>query len=350
MNAVTIYDVAKKAGVSIKSVSRVMNSESVRPETRAQVLAAAESLNYHPRLSARSLGGSRSFLIIVFVDARLTIDHWNSDQMSGYLPQIQLGATLVCREAGYHMLVELINHDSPTLRQDVGSVLATLRPDGVILTPPSSDSEAVLHALYDAGTAFVRLESDQDYRGGMCMRPDDQGAAQRMTEHLIELGHRRIGFITGDMRHGTSGARLAGYQTAMAAAGLQIGARWIEMGDFTLKSGREAGRSLLARNPDLSAIFASSDEMAHGCIEGLVDLGYSVPDDLSVAGFDDSPSARYSRPTLTTIRQPLADIAGQAAKSLILGEVAADGTRTTSARFFPDFQLVVRQSTAAPAR
>ena len=216
MASVTIYDVAARADVSIKTVSRVMNNEpNVRPAMRERVLEAAGALGYAPNLSARSLAGSRSFLIAVFVDASLTLDHWRSERGSDYLQRIQLGATVETRGAGYHLLVELIDHDGPRVRQEVGALLGALKPDGVILTPPSCDNDVVLELLDKAGIPYVRLGPEKPEGLGPRVHMDDVAAAREMTEHLADLGHTRIGFITGDQRYGASQARREGYVAAM---------------------------------------------------------------------------------------------------------------------------------------
>jgi LacI family transcriptional regulator len=198
----TIYDVAAHAGVSIKTVSRVMNGEAaVRPETRERVKAAAAALNYHPNRSARSLAGSKSFLIAAFVDAKLTLEHWRNERGTAYLARIQLGATMPCREAGYHFLVELVDHENDQIHNEVSNLLAGLKPDGVILTPPSADNVTVLELLRQSGTPYVRLGPERAGGGGLSLRMDDHAAARGMTEYLIKLGHRRIGFIEGEPRY-----------------------------------------------------------------------------------------------------------------------------------------------------
>ena len=348
MASVTIYDVAAQAGVSIKTVSRVMNAEpNVRSATREQVVAAAEALGYHPNLSARSLAGSRSFVIAAFVDAALTIDQWRSDRGANYLTRIQLGATTQCREAGYHFIVELIDQDTPRVRQEVRSLLAALQPDGVILTPPSSDDEIVLEILRDSATPYVRLGPERDGGGGLRMKMDDRAAARGMTEHLIGLGHQRVAFIVGDPRYGASHARLEGFRQAMAARGLPAPEAMIRQGDFTFQSGVEAAKALIASAEPATAIFASNDDMALGCLSALGEAGLATPGDISVAGFDDSSGARFSRPQLTTLRQPLAEMAAFATRMLIQGEVTPDCDKD-AALDLPPFELVKRRSTAAP--
>lgn len=349
MASVTIYDVAAQAGVSIKTVSRVMNAEpNVRAATREKVTAAAEALGYHPNLSARSLAGSKSFVIAAFVDASLTMDHWRSERGADYLSRIQLGATGPCRELGYHFLLELIDHDTPRVRQEVGNLLAALKPDGVLLTPPSSDDQTVLDLLKKSHTPFVRLGPERDVGGGLRLKMDDRAAAAKMTEHLIGLGHRRIGFVLGDARYGSSRARQQGYVDAMAAHGLEVQADWIQAGDFTFQSGVEAARRLLSLAARPTAIFASNDDMALGCLSAIADAGLSTPEHISVAGFDDSSSARFSRPQLTTMRQPLVEMADYATRALIQGEVAADCDQDAVGHL-PPSELILRKSTAPPA-
>lgn len=350
MAAVTIYDVAARAEVSIKTVSRVMNNEpNVRPAMRERVLEAAGALGYAPNLSARSLAGSRSFVIAVFADASLTLDHWRSERGSDYLSRIQLGATLECREAGYHLLVELIDHDGPRVRQEVGALLAALKPDGVILTPPSCDDEIVLEMLDKAGTPYVRLAPEKAEARGPRIHSDDVAAGREVTEHLIGLGHRRIGFITGDSRYGASQARREGYVAAMAAHGLAVEDGWIREGDFTFESGHAAAKALLALPDRPTAIFASSDEMALGAVAAAGEADIAVPGGVSVAGFDDSPVSRLSRPQLTTVRQPLVEMSSLATRMLIGG-----ASRNAPAEPPPPrdellpFALIHRASTAPP--
>lgn len=349
MASVTIYDVAAQAGVSIKTVSRVMNDEpNVRPATRARVAAAAEALAYHPNLSARSLAGSRSFVIAAFVDAALTMDHWRSERGADYLSRIQLGATTACREAGYHFLVELIDDAPVQVRHEVGSLLAALQPDGVLLTPPSADDEVVLALLVASGTPFVRLGPERAAGGGLRLRVDDHAAAFRMTEHLIGLGHRRIGMILGEPRYAASGARWDGFLRAMAAHGLAVPDPWVRKGDFTFDSGVRAMEALLAGAERPTAVFASNDDMALGALAAIGEAGLSTPEDISVAGFDDSSGGRFSRPQLTTMRQPLVEMATYAVRALIAGEASASCDRDVEPGRLPPSELVVRRSTAPP--
>ena len=349
MASVTIYDVAARAGVSIKTVSRVMNNEpNVRPAMRDRVLEAAEALDYSPNLSARSLAGSRSFVIAVFVDAALTIDHWKSERGADYLSRIQLGATLQCRDAGYHLLIELIDHDAPRVRQEVAALLAALKPDGVILTPPSSDNQTVLELLDKAGTPYVRLGPERPDGDGPRVHMDDVAAAREMTQHLAQLGHRRIGFIVGEQRYGASQARRQGYMAAMKELNLPVSDTWMRQGDFTFQSGLEQAKALLALPERPTAIFASNDDMALGCLAAAAEAGLMVPGEISVAGFDDSPSARFSRPQLTTVRQPVVEMASLATRLLISGQIKGSSSKDPPLDELLPFELIHRASTAPP--
>jgi LacI family transcriptional regulator len=345
MIPVTIYDVARQAGVSIKTVSRVMNDEpKVGPVLRAKIKAIAEELGYSPNRSARSLAGSKSFVLSAFVDADLTLDHWGDERATDYLTRVQYGATLSCRKAGYHLVLQLIDHDPSMVRQQIQAVLGALKPDGVILTPPSSDNELVLAILRQSGTPFVRLGPERDLGGGLRIELDDSGAAAHMTHRLISLGHRRIGFVAGDPLFSSSRARLAGYRMAMAAAGLAMDPEWEQPGAYTYRSGHLAAKALLALSPRPTAIFASSDDMALGCLAAADEAGLTVPEELSIVGFDDSTVARFSRPRLTTMRQPLVAMARTAADALIRGAVTPTCDRTLALDLVDDFEFIERES------
>lgn len=344
----TIYDVAAKAGVSIKSVSRVLNNEpNVSSVLRAKVEEAASSLGYRRSLSARSLAGASSSLIAVLVDADLTIEHWKSGRGSDYLGRLEFGALMQARQVDYHLMVELVDHNSPDLERDLMALLNSIRPEGVILTPPNSDNAMVMDVLDATGTPYARLGPEAAFDRGYCIEMDERRAAYEMTRHLIDLGHSRIGFVTGPIAYGASRRRLAGYQDAMAEAGLEIKAQWVVEGDFTFKSGTVAIDRLHQVAPEITAVFASNDDTALGVLQGAARLGLSVPADLSIAGFDDSPGAGFSTPDLTTIRQPVAEMAAAAAQRLIppLRRLLKEDL---SERVIVAHDLIARQSTSRP--
>ena len=293
----TIVDVAKRAGVSIKTVSRVMNQEpTVHPETRALVLSVVAELNYRPQLSARSLAGARSFLIGLLY----------YEPSAAFVAGVQRGATLRCREAGRHLVVESLSSESADLVGQLEAMIAALRPDGMILTPPLCDHPDVLAALREHGTPTVLISPTTDHglaRVGM----DDALAAEELTRLLLGLGHRRIAFVQGNQS--ASERRRAGFERALRAEGLAPDPALVLPGTFDFESGVAAAHHLLALPQPPSAVFAANDDMALGVFAAAQRQGLSVPRDLSVVGFDDSRAATLVWPPLTTVRQPLAEMA-----------------------------------------
>jgi LacI family transcriptional regulator len=338
----TITDVAEQAGVSIKTVSRVMNQEAgVHPQTREQVLKVVAALKYRPKLSARSLAGARSFLIGLLY----------YDPSAAFVGGVQQGATLRCREAGYHLVVESLHNDAPDLQQQVDRMVSALRPDGMILTPPLCDNAQVLKALRESHTPCVLISPARDVKGMASVRMDDAGAAQEITNLLISLGHQRIAFIKGATDQAASAQRHQGYLRAMKTHRLAVDPELVHQGDFTFASGVEAAHHLLSRRTRPSAVFASNDDMALGVLASAQRLGLSVPGDLSIAGFDDSNAAGLVWPPLTTVHQPMDEMARVAVEMLLIanrGDAPASAAEQGTHRVLKH-ELVVRGSTSAPA-
>jgi LacI family transcriptional regulator len=336
--AITITDVAEEARVSIKTVSRVLNGEpNVREETRERVLAAARALDYRPNLSARSLAGTRSFLI----------GHFFDNPSSAYVADIQEGALSACRAHGYHLVVESLSSPLAEVEQRLNHIVSTLRLDGAILTPPVCDNAVVLKTLEAGGTPYVRVAPAHDLDRAPWVGMDDELAAFQMTEHLLDLGHRDIAFIKGPPAHAASRLRYRGFERALKQRRLNLRAARVGRGDFSFGSGFACAAQILTGEDRPSAIFASNDEMALGAIAAAHSRGLAVPDALSVAGFDDTPAAERTWPQLTTIHQPILEMAAAAAEMLIAG---AREPATGRASRVLDFRLVGRASTGpAPA-
>ena len=350
MSGATIYDVAAASGASIKSVSRVLNGEAnVSTALRERVLAAVESLGYRRNMSARGLAGATSSIIAALVDAQLTIEHWRSGRGNDYLSRLEMGVLMEVRRADHHLMVELIDHASPNLRRDLSALLASVRPRGVVLTPPNSDHPIVLETLEEAGVAYARIGPERNLSQGVCVAMDERQAAFDMTKHLIELGHRRIGFVTGPIAYAASQRRLEGFRNAMADHGLPIMEGSVAQGDFTFQSGLAAIAGFLDRNLPLTAVFASNDDTALGVLQGAAARGLRTPQDLSIAGFDDTPGAMFATPSLTTIRQPVTEMAALAARGLIPGYQDKDAPASVSPGgcLLAPYALVVRNSTGA---
>ena len=337
----TITDVAERAGVSIKTVSRVMNQEAgVHAQTREQVLKVVAELKYRPKQSARSLAGARSFLIGLLY----------YDPSAAFVGGVQQGATLRCREAGYHLVVESLHDDAPDLAQQVDRMVSALRPDGMILTPPLCDNPQVLKALRESHTPCVLISPARDVKGMASVRMDDAGAAEEITNLLISLGHERIAFIKGATDQAASALRYQGYTRAMKTHRLTIDKELVHQGDFRFASGVDAAHHLLSRRTRPSAVFASNDDMALGVLAAAHRLGLNVPGDLSIAGFDDSTASGLVWPPLTTVRQPMDEMARVAVEMLIAANRADAPTDAEQPphRVLPH-ELVVRGSTSSPA-
>src|SRR4051812_7170299 len=298
LQAVTIKHVAADAGVSLQTVSRVINDgANVSPDMKTRVQASIDKLGYVPSIAAQRMSGSRSYLILALNDRDRTIADWSSRQGVDWVDQMLLGGMLKCAELGYRMMVELVDTHSDHVERELRATIAALQPDGVILTPPHSDNVLITRLLNDQHIPFVRIGSIEP-GPGIRMTMDDEHAARLATEHLVELGHRQIGFISGSDEYSLSQWRIDGWKAAMAAAGLETRELLAE-GDFSFASGERAARHLLGLADPVTAIIASNDQMALATLDVARDAGLSVPADLSVISFDDTPIVRFTVPTLT---------------------------------------------------
>lgn len=328
----TINDVSALAGVSTKTVSRVLNNERyVSKETRRRVEQAVAELNFRPSLAARTLAGRRSFQIALIYD----------NHSPHYIHQIQTGVWARCIEEGVRLLAQPSDAASPLLAQEIGGLIDQTQVDGVILSSPVTDSIAAIEELERRGVPYVRISPGTEHERSSSVSMDDVQAADDMTSHLISLGHRRIGFIIGHTNHAASDLRLFGYRRALDRAGLAFEPKYVRPGQFDFASGEAAADILLDLPQPPTAIFASNDDMAAGVLTVAHRRGMSLPSDLSVAGFDDTALASQLWPPLTTVRQPTRELA-YAAASLLFG---ADEDAVH--RRLPH-ELVLRISTAPP--
>ncbi|MBT2186096.1 LacI family DNA-binding transcriptional regulator [Sphingobium nicotianae] len=308
MRKANIADVALRAGVSTKSVSRVLNDEpNVRPQMRAKIEEAIEALGYKPDLAARSLSSGRSFIIGLLFD----------NPSPNYTMKVLQGTLDACHQAGYQLVIENVDTASPTIGQAMEAMLQHRRMDGMVVTPPATDSPAVLDALERANLPYVRIAPNKFPGRSMTVSADDQAAVSDVVRHLWNLGHRRFGFVGGPASHGASMWRHDGFFAALAERGVEPGEIQEAEGDFTFTSGIGAGRQLLRAEPRLTAIFAANDDMAAGIFTAAAQLGIKIPDMLSVVGFDDSWIAKSVWPELTTMHQPIAEMAHIAVRTLI---------------------------------
>lgn len=340
--------VAEDAAVSLQTVSRVLhNDANVRPAMRDRVKASIEKLGYVPSIAAQRMSGSRSYLLLALNDRDRTISDWTERQGTDWVDQMLLGGMLKCAEHGYRMLIELVDTHSRHVERELTAAIAALQPDGIILTPPHSDNDAILSVLRKQNIPFARIGSRGE-GGGFKLEMNDEGAAAAATGYLIGAGHRSIGFIAGPQDYALSNWRIAGWQDAMAEAGFET-AGLLARGDFGFESGVAAARQLLAREDRPTAIIASSDQMSLATLEVARELGLGIPRDLSVISFDNTPIVKFASPPLTAVDQPIAALTARAAELLIKVQRNPDLAESDQGTVIPA-SLVVRESTDAPGR
>jgi LacI family transcriptional regulator len=334
--SVTIHDVARLAGVSSMTVSRVINKTvNVREPLREKVVAAIEALNYSINVAARStragVGGIRIGILY-------------SHPSASYLNEIMLGGLEHASRLGAQLILEKCA-GLQSQRNAVGRLVAA-GVDGVILPPPLCDSAPTVQMLKRAGIPVLALATARPLPEVSAVRIDDYQGALALTRHLIHLGHSRIGFIKGDPTHTPTDVRYRGFLAGLAEAGLPLVDDLVLQGQFTYKSGLEVGRELLDREDRPTAIFASNDDMAAAVIAVAHGLGISIPDELSVCGFDDTPVATTVWPQLTTVHQPIVAM-GKSAVGLIFEKIRQEkqGETARPTHQLMKFMLMHRGST-----
>ena len=338
---VTIKEVAEKAGVSQMTVSRVLNQkEIVKSATREKVEAAMAALNYRPNIMARGLAGGKSVLIGFLYH----------NPSYGYLNEFLIGALDECRELGHHLVVEAIDvHTMKSAQERYAERVRSIGVDGIIVNPPLSENRALVDALHNIGLPFVRIAHGDLSCVDLSVVINDTEAAKSMTNYLIKKGHRRIAFILGARDHTSTAMRLAGFKAAMTKHKLSFGKAYLESGNYTFQSGVEAADRLLSLPEAPTAIFASNDEMAAGVIAAAHRRGLKLPDELSIVGFDDTAIAQSVWPSLTTVRQPIADMARKSVA--LLAENISYGEVELAERLqILDISIVERQSVAPPPK
>ena len=344
----TIKDVAREAGVSFKTVSRVINgSSSVNREMRAAVEAAMAKLAFRPHRGARSLRSNRSYTLALLC-SRLPRLHQDDDAptyFSDFLLELIVGCERGSRRTGYHMVLEFFDEEREgAIEEEARALIADLKPDGVLLAPPLCDMTGLMDLLDEQGVRFVRLMPGTALERGACFMIDDFAAGREIGARLLEAGHREIAFVSGLPNHIAAGARYGGL--AAAAAAYPDARIRVVPGDFSYESGVRAAPHLLHDANRATAVFAANDAMAAGIINVAAQGGVSVPAEVSVVGFDDSFFARLLTPRLTTVRQPTREIAETATATLIEGAQANQPLEARTVRL--PYEIVERASLAAP--
>lgn len=336
---VTIEDVAREVGVSRQTVSRVINKgPNVKPAVREKVEQAIARLGYVPNLSARRMGGGRSYLILAVNDRQRTLENWQAGRGNDWVDQMLYGGMTECEKQGYHLVFELIDTEPEKAPVELSHSIAALRPDGIILTPPHSDNEALAAMLAEKGIPCARIgrRSGEDY---IDVYMDEGAAAADAARHLLALGHRKLALIAGSPEYGNSQKRAEGFLSALEQA--QCGPGLVAKANFQFDRAAELLEEMLTGPNPPTGVIADNDEMAFAALHVADKLGLRIPDDLSVISFEDTPGVRFSVPPLTAIRQPTAEMIGKACNELI----AAAGGQPAKGSFILPYRMVERATT-----
>ena len=336
----TLHDVATAAGVSIKTVSRVVNGEAhVAKTTFDRVQRSIRQLGYVPNDAAKRLASRRSNVLGIVFDNK----SWN------WINDFQRGALDAARVRGYEILMHPCVPGDKSDLDRIRRLLTRGSLDGVLLTPPCSDVRGLITRLAASGLPVVRISPSVRRGENASVSTSDFEGARAMTAHLLGLGHRRIAFVEGDASQRSSADRLSGFAAALRDGGQRVDRSLVIGGDFSFESGRHAGRRLLAAAAPPTAVFASNDDMAAGVLAAARESGIRVPEDLSIGGFDDVDLARQVYPPLTTVRQPTAEMAARAV-DLLIDRIEEIATSPGETHLMLPTELIVRASTAPPPK
>lgn len=330
--SVTIKDVSKDAKVSIKTVSRVINNEiNVSEDTKQKVLQSISKLDFKPNKSAQSLRSKRSYMIALLYN----------NPNKHYLADIQSGILKVCKETGYNLVLQECDYKNKNLSAEIIEFVRDFQIDGLIVTPPLSDMDDFLTTLDEEQIHYSIIAPSNKHKSSSYVSSNDYDASYAMTNEIIRKGHSSIGFVKGHHKHSASSLRFKGFSDALMQMNIPLNHEWIKEGNFSFDSGFNAGLEIMDLASRPSVIFASNDYMAAGIMKAAQMKGIKIPSELCLIGFDDSPIAEQLWPSLSTIRQPVEEMACHAAK-LLLGTVDGLSEQTESKEF--KSELILRES------
>ena len=333
----TINDVARLANVSKKTVSRVINrSPLLNDDTRSRVETVIRDLGYVPNPQARALALRRNFLV------GLIHDNPNAQMVLG----VQQGILEALQGTEFELVVRPVDRRSPAMLDDIRDLLERQRLYGVVILPPISENDELARLCADLGVRYTRMGSAQIDDPEHMVASNDREAVREATAYLVAQGHRLIGMVQGPEGFRSAAERRVGFEDALVNAGIKLPRSLIAEGNYTFESGISAANRLLDLSPRPTAIFASNDEMAAGVVHAARQRGISVPEDLSVIGFDDTAIAAHIWPPLTTVRWPIISMARSAAMKLVGDVIAPDRPAESSSMFLST--LVHRASVAPP--
>lgn len=334
----TINDVARLAGVSKKTVSRVINnSPLLNEETRERVATIIRQLGYVPNPQARALALRRNFLV------GLIHDNPNAQMVLN----VQQGILEALHDTEFGLVVRPVDRTSPAMLDDIRSFLEQQRLFGVVILPPISENDAIARLCDQVGCRYTRMGSAELDDPDHMVASNDRQAVRDAVEYLIEQGHRRIGLVQGPHGFRSAAERRLGFEDAMRAARLKVARSMMAEGTYKFESGVDAGNRLLDLAPPPTAIFASNDEMAAGVLHAARQRGINIPGDLSLIGFDDTAIAAHIWPPLTTVRWPIMSMARSAALKLVGDMIDPDNASEEPSMFM---STLVRRSSVAPPR
>lgn len=334
----TINDVARLAGVSKKTVSRVINnSPLLNEDTRERVEKVIKQLGYVPNPQARALALRRNFLV------GLIHDNPNAQTVLN----VQQGILDALHGTEFGLVVRPVDRTSPAMLEDIRNFLERQRLFGVVLMPPLSENDALARLCDEIGCRYTRMGSvELDDPDHMVVSNDRQAVCEAVS-YLIEQGHRRIGLVQGPHGFRSATERRLGFEDALRSAKLKFPRSLIAEGSYQFESGINAGNQLLDLVPPPTAIFASNDEMGAGVLHAARQRGLNIPEDLSIIGFDDTAIAAHIWPPLTTVRWPIISMARSAALKLVGDMIDPDDPADEPSMFM---STLVRRASVAPPR
>ena len=334
---VKMMDVASEAGVSIKTVSRVLNNEPhVTEALRNRVFKAVKDLNYIPSASARNLRSSRTYTLHLIANS----------MQSNYVNAIQSGALKACQRLGYNLhwtaLDKEISENATTLKNWCSEFISKKRPDGVILLPPYANHDDVNLNFNSLNVPIVRIGPNDIVDNQTTVKINDQQAAFEATQYLIDTGHKCIAFIRGIEDQDATHERFKGYHKALVKNGIQLDKNIIFQGEFSFESGMKAGETIIAQKNRPTAVFAANDDMAVGVIVAAHKNNLQIPKDIAIIGFDDSEMAEKIWPALTTTRQPRAEF-GECAVETLAAQIGKKSQNKPNT-ILMDYEFLIRES------
>ena len=340
----TIDDVAALAGVARVTVSRVLNGNpNVRDSVRERVLSAVDQLQYKVNVQARALAGGRMPLLALVAPSDL-----EAEPNSFYLSGLELGALRACTELGIQLVVQAVGEAAPDRRLKILNLIDSGGCLGMILTPPFSDDLELIRALVERQAQFVLISAGAE-ASALCdgVRIDDEQAGYDVTRYLLDLGHTRFGYIRGIAQHLSAEERFQGFRRALSERGLGEDAYVWAQGNFTFRSGVDHAAEFLGGPSPPTAIVCANDDMAVGAVFTAHKLGLSIPGDVSITGFDNTPISEIIWPPLSTIHHPIKLIGYRAAK-MLMAKINSGGQNSELKSETVAHTLVARETAAAP--